>query len=167
MTLELGRISRRLTEAGYPDGGKIVRSVADGLSVAGLIPDQLPTVDRIRGQETICKLLENARVGQYVDTEKLAESLTHSDITKNSMRNVRRAVKDIEENGNESLFHLALTMREIHPIRRKGIRSITELRAAFENATIYDVRNLSPERIRRISEALRRFDELASLEASK
>lgn len=46
MTLELGRIAKRLEKAGYPVGGKLLSDSADLWEKAGLIPHSLPDTEQ-------------------------------------------------------------------------------------------------------------------------
>lgn len=140
----------------------------------GLIPESLKNLDSkvdFTGQ-TVRACLERARDGAYLSLDRLKAIQQELKLTDCARYAVSRAIDDIKEKGDTSLFHLGLLMRDYYIIvrgssRENGVEfidTIPKLRRAIDSGDLRKVKGIGykEKRHNEIRARLANFDELVT-----
>ena len=167
MSVELRRLVADLKTQGHEKGAKDLLRFTCFLEKNGLIPTSLAARKTPVKEEVALKkqsphpekVLLPLRKGPYLEKSTLIEIHYQPKISYSLEQYTERALESIEENGDQSIYHLCLPIRQVNFLSRADVKTIDELRERFRNGKIHSIRGLGKSSELNIKQSLEKFDQ--------
>ncbi len=167
MSVEIRRLVEDLKTQGHKKGAEDLLRFTCFLEEKGLIPTSLADRKTPVKEEVASKkqsphpeeVLLPLRKGPYLEKSTLTEILYQPKIGYSLEQYIERALESIEENGDQSIYHLCLPVRQGNFLSRADVKTIDELRERFRNGKIQSTRGLGKSSVLKIKQSLERFDQ--------